>query len=71
MNELQQLLRSVAEKSCRASHWLDPRIKDQEAGIGEALKLCTEARLVLERVEMGLCKQSAIDEEMLQSPEAI
>lgn len=71
MNELQKLLRSVAEKCCQASVWLGPRIADQDAGIGKALKLCTEARLVLERVEMGLCKESAVAEEMLQTPEAV
>ena len=68
MIELQQLLRSVAEKACKASVWLDPRIKDSDYGVGEALKLCTELRLVAERVEMGLCRETAIREEMLRAP---
>ena len=66
MTELQQLLHTVAEKACRARLWLDPRIKDRDAGIGEALKLCTELRLIAERVEMGLCRESAINEELLR-----
>lgn len=66
MSEMQTLLRSVAEKACKASVWLDPRIKDRDAGIGEALKLCTELRLIAERVEMGLCRESAIAEENLR-----
>lgn len=64
MTELQKLLRSIAEKACKASVWLDPKIKDHDHGIGEALRLCTELRLVAERVEMGLCRAVAVAEEL-------
>ena len=65
MSELQALLRSVAEKACKASIWLDPKIKDRDHGVGEALKLCTELRLIAERVEMGLCRETVIVERLI------
>ena len=63
----EMLLHDAASLVLRAKAWRSPRIKDQDRAVGEALKLCKDARLIIERVEIGLCRESAIREELQET----
>jgi len=55
----QQLLLDAATRICRARVWLGMQDRTDEA-----LRLLKDARLIVERVEMEIGRESAIEEEM-------
>lgn len=71
MTSTQSLLRDAAAKLCRASAWLDPRRSDATDATEEALKFMSDARLIVESVEMTVGREAATHEEMLSTPESI
>jgi len=64
--QAQQLLRDAAANLCRASAWLDPRRSDANDATEQALKLCQEARLIVESVEISVGRNQAVREETLR-----
>lgn len=66
MTRAQQLLRDAAANLCRASVWLDPRRTDTNDATEQALKLMSDARLIVESVEITVGVSQAVREETLR-----
>lgn len=62
----QDLLLDAAVNLTKARHWLDPKIRDRDHGAEQALKLMSDARLIIESVEITIGVNQAVREESLR-----